>query len=82
MDEAEVPLNIKSINFNQEPKVNLVKLEESQKSNSNSGVALKKGVKKLFSCENCPFTTKYRTVLKEHQRREAEKRNKGVDAKQ
>ena len=82
MDGAEVPLNIKSIDFDQEPKVNLIKLEESQKSSSNAGVALKKGVKKLFSCENCPFTTKYRTVLKEHQRREAEKSNKGVDAKQ
>merc|ERR1712155_396720 len=57
MDEAEVPLNIKSIDFDQEPKVNLIKLEESQKSSSNAEVALKKGVKKLFSCENCPFTT-------------------------
>ena len=82
MDEAEVPLNIKSIDFDQEPKVNLIKLEESQKSSSNAGVALKKGVKKLFSCENCPFTTKYRTVLKEHQRREAEKSKKSIDAKQ
>ena len=29
--------------------------------------------KKPYACENCEFSTKYRTVLKEHQRREKEK---------
>ena len=28
--------------------------------------------KKPYSCENCDFTTKYKTVLREHQRRERE----------
>ena len=29
--------------------------------------------KKQYACENCEFSTKYRTVLREHQRREEEK---------
>lgn len=62
---TEAPLIIKKMDFN--------KVDEKYYNNGNVSTEVPNDMtKKPYSCENCEFSTKYRTVLKEHQRREKE----------
>ena len=62
---TEAPLIIKTMDF-----IN-VKGEYNNKNDVPVEVP-NDNTKKPYACENCEFSTKYRTVLKEHQRREKE----------
>ena len=63
---TEAPLIIKEMDLNN------LKGEYNNKNDVPVEVPNNK-TKKPYACENCEFSTKYRTVLKEHQRREKER---------
>ena len=60
----EAPLIIKEMDFN--------KVDEKYNNGNVSTEVPNDMTNKPYSCENCEFSTKYKTVLKEHQRREKE----------